>query len=148
MKSVMRVLLDTSILVASMLESHSKHIQSFKWLSKCKEGAYTGIISLYSFAELYAVFTSSPIHPKIAPAIAWQMIHENLLSFMEVISLSKKDYINVLGSLSVSQITGGAVYDALICHCAVKGDAERIVTLNVKDFNRICPNLAHIIIVP
>lgn len=148
MKSAMRVLLDTSVLVASMLESHTKHLQAFKWLSKCKEGAYTGIISLHSLAELYAVFTSLPIHPKIAPAIAWQMIHENLLSSMEIISLSKTDYINILRSLTVSQITGGAVYDALICHCAVKGDAERIVTLNVKDFNRICPSLAHIIIEP
>ena len=63
-------------------------------------------------------------------------------------SLSKEDYIAVIDHLSESGIVGGVTYDALILHAALKADADRVLTLNVGDFQRIYSDLADRIVSP
>jgi len=62
--------------------------------------------------------------------------------------LSDKDYAAVIDHLSGLGIVGGATYDALILHAALKADADQVVTLNEKDFRRVYPNLADKIVSP
>jgi hypothetical protein len=40
-------------------------------------------------------------------------------------------------------IVGGAVYDALLAHCALKSHAQTIFTWNVKHFQQMGPEIAH-----
>lgn len=76
------------------------------------------------------------------------MIKHNVLSIFEVMFLSDKDYAAVIDHLSGLGIVGGATYDALILHAALKADADQVVTLNEKDFRRVYPNLADKIVSP
>ena len=144
----MSVLLDTSVLVAAMIESHPVHEQALPWLQRVQDGTEIGLVAAHSLAELYAILTTLPVQPHIPPAVAWQLIQHNVLNRFEVVFLSDEDYVAVIDHLSDVGIVGGATYDALILYAAAKASADRVVTLNERDFRRIYPDLVDKIISP
>ena len=89
----------------------------------------------------YPNLTTLPIHPKISPRVALQLIQQNVLSVCEIIALSDEDYEAVIIHLSEANISGGVIYDALILYAALKAEVEQVITLNEKDFRRIYPEL-------
>lgn len=101
----MRVLPDTSVLVAAMVESHPAHAQALPWLQKVKDGTHTGLVAAHSLAELYAVLTTLPVQPRIFPTIAQQVIKHNVLSIFEVKCLSDRDYAAVIDHLSGQSVS-------------------------------------------
>jgi len=143
-----KVLLDTSVLVAAMVESHPAHERALPWLQQAKRKEITAFVASHTLAELYAVLTRLPVQPPISPATAWQLIRENVLDALEVVSLSADDYRIVLEHLSQTGIVGGATYDALIAHAALKATTDQLVTLNDRDFRRIYPALSEQIATP
>lgn len=54
----MRVLLDTSVLVAAMVEAHPAHERALPWLQRVEAGIDSGVVAAHSVAELYAVLTT------------------------------------------------------------------------------------------
>ncbi|MBC8449429.1 MAG: PIN domain-containing protein [Chloroflexi bacterium] len=144
----MKVLLDTSVLVAAMVEAHPHHQEALPWLQRARRGELTAVVASHTLAELYAVLTSLPVRPRISPSTAWHLIQENVLTTMEVVDLSTEDYRAVLEHLSTSSIAGGITYDALISHAALKAAAEQLVTLNPAHFRRIHPALSKQIVSP
>lgn len=144
----MKVLLDTSVLVAAMVETHPMHERALPWLQRIKDGTDVGLVAAHSIAELYAILTTLPVQPRISPAISKQLIRHNVLEICEVVSLSDEDYAMIIEHLSEAGIVGGVTYDALILYVALKVDVDYVVTLNEKDFRRIYPNLADKVISP
>ena len=144
----MRALLDTSVLVAAMVEAHPMHELALPCLQRIKDNTDIGVVASHSIAELYAVLTTLPVHPRISPSIARRLIRQNVLDLCEIVSLSPKDYIAIIDHLSESGIVGGVTYDALIIYTARKVDADRVITLNEKDFQRVYPDLADRIVTP
>ena len=144
----MKILLDTSVLVAAMVESHPEHERAFPWLKRIIDGKNEGYVAIHSLAELYAVLTVLPVRPRISPHSAHELIVRNVLQNFEVITLGPSDYLTVIESLSSLGIVGGATYDALIMHAAISVKMDRIVTFNLRDFRRISPGLADIIVSP
>ena len=144
----MSILLDTSVLVAAMVESHPAHARALPWLQRVQNGTETGLVAAHSLAELYAILTTLPVQPHIPPTVARQLIQHNVLNKFKVVFLSGEDYAAVIDHLSDTGIIGGATYDALILHAAAKADADQVVTLNTKDFQRVYPDLADRIVSP
>ncbi len=72
----------------------------------------------------------------------------NILDICEVVSLSETDYAGLITHLAAAGIMGGATYDALILHTALKVEIDQVVTLNEKDFRRVYPELASKIVAP
>jgi predicted nucleic acid-binding protein len=136
------ILLDTSVLVAAMVEAHPRHTSALPWLQRAKSKAETGLVAAHSVAELYAVLTTLPVQPRITPAVAQELIQHDVLDILEVVPLSAEDYARVIKQLSQCGIVGGATYDALILQAAVRAGADQIVTLNDSDFLRVAPDLA------
>jgi len=130
-----------------MVESHPAHARALPWVQRVQDGVDIGLVAAHSLAELYAIFTTLPVQPRIPPAVAQQLIN-NILGRFKVVFLSDEDYIAVINHLSDLGIVGGATYDALILHAAVKANADRVVTLNEKDFLRVHPALADKIVSP
>jgi len=95
------------------------------------------IVSSHTLAELYAVLTTLPVSPRITPDIAWRLIQEDILDIAEISALSAADYKTIIRKLKESGLSGGVIYDALICQAAVKAGAETLLTLNSGDFRRI-----------
>jgi len=138
----MKILMDTSVLAAAMVEAHPFHEQSFPWLEGAMRGDFVGLVSAHSLAELYSILTTLPVSPKISPNDARQMIRENIVAFFEVISLPAKSYVEIIDHLAELGIVGGATYDALILRSAIDSEVDRVFTLNIKDFKRIYPQWA------
>lgn len=135
----MKILLDTSVLVAALVEPHPQHSRALPWLKKAKAEAFELVVSSHTIAELYAVLTTLPVSPRITPGLAWRLIHESVEPSASVVSLTSTDYLTTIKRMSDIGLSGGAVYDALIVKAAQKSEAERILTFNVRDFKRIWP---------
>jgi len=144
----MKILLDTSILVAAMVETHPAHEQGFAWLKRVTDGPDKGLVAAHSLAELYAVLTTLPVYPPISPLDAWQLIRHNVIEKLEIVFLSEQDYIQVIEHLAALGIVGGATYDALILRAADNAEVDLVVTLNEKDFQRVYPHLADKVVAP
>lgn len=144
----MRILLDTSVLVAAMVEAHPAHEQALPWLLGATNGSHVGLVSAHSLAELYSILTTLPVEPPISPTDALRLIKHNIIGALEIVALSEQDYLEVIEQLAGLGIMGGATYDALIVRSAMKANVEHVVTLNEKDFRRVYPDLADRIVTP
>jgi len=133
----MKVLFDTSVLVAALVKTHPMHKKSVSWLKRAKTGEVAMIISCHTLAELYAVLTTLPVSPRISPEMAWRLINENIENTAVAPALDSEDYIETIRQLKDGMFSGGIVYDALILRAAVKTGAEALLTLNAADFKRL-----------
>jgi predicted nucleic acid-binding protein len=143
-----KILLDTSILVAAMVEAHPSHEQGLIWFKRVTTGSDEGVVAAHSLAELYSILTTLPVQPRISPDEARQLIQHNVIQKLEVVTLDKQDYAHVIELLAKIGIAGGATYDALILRAAAISNVDLVVTLNQRDFQRVYPELAHKIVTP
>ena len=144
----MKVLLDTSVLVAALVEPHPEHQRALPWFAKGKSRTTELVISSHSIAELYAVLSTLPVSPRISPGLAWRLIHESVEPRVSIVPLTSSDYLATIKHMSDMGLSGGAVYDALIVKSAQKCGADRIVTFNMNDFKRVWPEGADRIVAP
>lgn len=133
----MKILLDTSVLVAAMVEVHPSHEWSLIWLQRTHRGEVEAIVSAHSLVELYAVLTRLPLRPPITPKVAQELIHYNLLNKVQVCALSLEQYWGLLERMSGDGVRGGQSYDWLIAYAGKVAGAEAIVTLNSRHFVEI-----------
>jgi len=135
----MKALLDTSVLVAGLVESHPRHSESFLWLQQIRQATVQGLIATHSVAETYAVLSTLPVSPRISPFAAWALVEHSVLPYLLSVDLGAPSVREVVERLSRQGLAGGIVYDALTAAAAVQGEAECIVTLNPDDFRRVAP---------
>jgi predicted nucleic acid-binding protein len=134
-----RVLFDTSVLVAALVQSHPHHERSLPWLQRAQNEEIKFLVAGHTLAELYSVLTTLPVRPRLSPSVVWRLIHENVEASAEIVSLSEADYLSTLERLSTRGLVGGVIYDALIAKAAEKAEAERLLTWNEAHFRRAWP---------
>lgn len=144
----MKILFDTSILIAALVASHPKHELALKWLQRASTKNISLIVSSHTLAECYAVLTRLPTSPRIAPSMAFFLIEKNIKKFAKIVALSSDEYFKTLKHLVDLGLTGGIVYDAILLRTAVKAKAEKILTFNVKDFRRLASENPEFILSP
>ena len=144
----MRILFDTSVIVAALIEDHPKHPNALPWLSKAKSQEYEFIVSSHTLAELYAVLSTLPLKPRISPTIAWRLINENIEKAAKIISLSPKDYGVLIKKTADLGLSGGIIYDALILKAAEKAKVDKILTLNKGHFQKFWQGDSRVIVEP
>lgn len=143
----MRVLYDTSVLIAGLVATHPHHDTGFSWLRKAKNKEVTPLICTHSIAECYAVLTRLPLAPRIFPETAQYLLQCALENFTKI-SLSGVDYNWAIAYLVQLGLSGGILYDALILKAAYKAKAEKLLTLNRRDFVRLCPEKESFVLSP
>jgi len=143
----MRLLFDTSTLIAALLKPHDAHGLAHPWLDQVLAGVHTGVLSAHSLAELYSTLTRMPLRPQITATDALDLIHENLLGTFEIVGLTPADYVTILENLQSHNLVGGVTYDALIMYVAIKAGVDKVITLNGRDFVRLFPQFDGEIIV-
>ncbi len=131
----MKVLFDTSVLVAAFLTGHHQHSNCLPYLKQVQLGHLRGYIATHTLAELYSVLTRIP-KTSISPALAQQLITDNLQHFNSV-PLTSADYDAAINRMVQLQIPGGGIFDALIAQAAITINADRLFTLNPKHFVRL-----------
>ncbi|NES87135.1 MAG: type II toxin-antitoxin system VapC family toxin [Moorea sp. SIO2B7] len=144
---MVKVLFDTSVLVAAFVRVHPKHISCTEWWQKVTTGEIKGIISNHTLAELYSVITSLPIQHRFSPTLAQQVITGSFKGF-EAISLTTKEYRSVIRQVGKLNLTGAAIYDALIAKVFIKSNSDYLLTNNPDNFTRISEEIAQKIKIP
>lgn len=145
----MRVLFDTSVLIASLVEAHPAHSVTYPWLQKVKQGQHIGLLSTHSLAELYSKLTRIPFTTGTLSAIeVGRIIESDISQTFQMISLSGAEYLAIIEHLTAQNLVGGIIFDALICYAGMKSNADQILTLNARHFHQIYPNLTSIIMEP
>lgn len=144
----MDIFFDTSVLVASALRHHPHHLQAAGALREAVSGRQRGFVAVHSLAEMYAVLTRLPVQPAIHPTEARQIIEENIVAHLHVLSIAAADYREVIKQMAQAGMKGGIIYDALLLKCARKRHCDRIYTFNVGHFERLAPDLARVFRAP
>lgn len=132
----MKILFDTSALIAAVVQAHPRHNKALPWLKNAKAEKMDFYVCSHSLAEIYAVLTSMPLQPKINGETALRLINENIIEHAKIVPLAAKDYISVIKNMSDLGLHGGTIYDALIICAAVNAKVDRILTLD-DDFKRL-----------
>jgi predicted nucleic acid-binding protein len=135
----MKVFLDTSVLLAAVLQKHAAHERAFAVLERVLDGKDEGFVSSHSLAELYANLTKLPPPFRHSPEQALLSIEENVLKHFKISSLTGGDYSALIREAALVGIQGGTIYDAVLVKSAAKADVERIYTLNQKHFQAVVP---------
>ena len=133
----MKIFLDTSVLIASVLEKHISHARSFAILERVLDGKDEGFVPAHSLAEMYSTLTRLPVPFRHSPEQALLSIEENVLPHFKISTLTERDYIALIREAALTGIQGGAVYDAVLLKSAGKIEPDRIYTLNLKHFEAV-----------
>ncbi len=135
----MKVLFDTSALIAAFVSAHEQHERALPYLKRALAGEIDMVVSAHTLAELYATLTVLPITPGITSGQAQDLIRDNVLSSAEVVGLDASDYVAVIERMARLGLVSGAIYDALHVRAAERAEADQLVTCNGRDFRRMPP---------
>lgn len=144
----MKAYFDTPILVAGLVVNHPQHQIAHRVLREVQAQQVEGCISNHCLAEFYAVSTRLPITPRVTAAQAWELLKINVLPYVEIRTLSAEDYQDVIRKCASAGRPGGLIYDALHVKAAEKAGCDRIYTFNIRHFQQLAPDRAHIIQTP
>jgi len=144
----MRILFDTSVLLAALLQSHPIHGLVLPWLKQAQIREIDGIIGAHTLAELFNKLTSVPMPRPVRVDEAQAMLKDGVEKYFQIVHLDASDYFAVIDKLAARNLAGGIIYDALILRAGMKANVDRILTLNPSHFRRIDPNLADRIVDP
>jgi predicted nucleic acid-binding protein len=144
---LVKVLFDTSILVAALVVSHPQHAICFPRLKAAQSNHIEGFISTHSLAETYSVITRLPIQPRIAPEQAKSIITD-ISQHLNSVSLLSDDYVVAIAQMAALNLPGGGIFDALIAQAAVKANVDILLTLNPNHFIRLGEAIANRVQVP
>lgn len=62
--------------------------------------------------------------------------------------MTEDDYYQIIENMVNLKLSGGAIYDNLIAHSALKIGFDNILTLNAKHFLRLGNHIAELVEVP
>lgn len=135
----MKILFDTSVMVASSVTFHPQHNACRVWMEAAIDGRIEMFVSCHSLAEFYRVLTSIKASPQFTTAEVWRLLSE-ILKTAAVVELTRADYTDCLQRLTIANERGGIVYDSVIVQAGIKAHVDKILTLNDRHFQRVWPN--------
>jgi len=116
-----RLAVDTSVAIPLLVQTHVAHEAVVRWWAG-REVALSG----HALAETYSVLTRLPGDVRVAPADAAQLLEDR---FSPPLLLGSETARRLPGLLSRMEISGGAVYDAMVALAAL----EHKVDLATRD---------------
>ncbi|MGA2984810.1 MAG: PIN domain-containing protein [Terriglobia bacterium] len=135
----MKAFLDTSVLVATFYADHEHHPPSIDLFPRF--GKKEACCGAHSLAEVYATLTGMPSRRHVSGDEALLFLAD-IRERLTVVALNEQEYFRMAEASAAANLAGGAIYDAILGHCALKAKAEAIYTWNTKDFLRLPPAIA------
>ena len=143
----MRVGFDTSVLVPALIETHPRHVRAIRWIQGVQDEEIEGMCAWHAIAETWSVLTRLPAAGSVSPALA-EMVIDQLVQQIKPIALNATTYRSAIRRCSERGYRSGAVFDALHMVCAEETGAERFLTFNPRDFERLATSDSPKILVP
>lgn len=130
---------DSSVLIATCQQANVHHAPSLNAFAASGEG--NAACGVHSLAEVYSVLTGMSGAARVPPDLALLFL-DQVRERCRLVALNAQQYAETIASAARNRCTGGAIYDALLLACARKSKADQILTWNLRDFQRIAPDLA------
>jgi len=129
----MKGFLDTSVLVPVFYGDHIHHPASLARFIQFDKRS--GCCAAHSLAEVYSTLTRMPGRHRISGEQAMLFIGE-IRDRLSIVALDGEEYSAALQASADLGIVGGALYDALLAHCAIKSGATTIYSWNARHYAR------------
>jgi len=129
---------DTSVLVPVFYGDHVHHATSLKLFLQYDKS--TGCCGAHSLAEVFATLTRMPGKHRISGDQAMLFLG-SIRERLSIIALDGDEYADALAGSAALGIVGGAIYDALLAHCAIKANAETIYSWNGRHYAHCGPQV-------
>jgi predicted nucleic acid-binding protein len=141
----LKAFLDSSVLVAAFYANHQFHQPSIDLFLRFKRNE--ACCGAHSLAEIYSSLTGRTGRDRVSGDEAMLFLGD-VRQRLTIVNLDDREYFSALEASAALGIAGGAIYDALLAHSALKAKAQVIYTWNVKDFTRLVPEIAARVKVP
>lgn len=131
----MSVFLDTSVLLAGMIDFGPQSAPSQSLLHAVTEGRVRAAATAWHCClEFFSVATRLPPEFRLTPADAVTLLEQEVFARIAVHDLSAADRMSMLRAAAHDAIAGGRIYDAHIAEIARAVHATVIVTDNRRHF--------------
>lgn len=141
----MKAFFDTSVLVPVFYGDHVHHKASLdRFIQFDKTG---GCCGAHSLAEVYATLTRMPGKHRISGEQAMLFIG-SIRERLTIIALSGDEYADALAASAARGIVGGAIYDAMLAHCAIKAQVKKIYSWNARHYGQCGSEVANLLDTP
>src|SRR6516162_6911711 len=130
----MKAFLDTSVLIATFYAHHQFHQPSIDLFLRYRKTESS--CGAHSLAEIYSSLTGRTGRERVSGEQAMLFL-ENVRERLTIVSLDDEEYFRAIEASSGLGVAGGAIYDSLLAHCALKAKSRTIYTWNTKDFVRL-----------
>ena len=128
----MTTYLDSSVLVASILEDEPHHESCLRLLRGKNLVAWS-----HALTEVFATLTGGRLGIRISPRVATDLVESSLLPRLRLVDLQSGELMEALRATQVLGVRGGAIYDFLHLTVARRSAASVVYTLNSKHFTAI-----------
>lgn len=125
-------LLDSSVLLASLLEAEPRHDACSALLLQGGHAIY-----VHGLAEVFSTLTGGAQGWRIDAELAHRLLHESVMPYVNTVTLDAQGVMAALAQARSHGVRGGAVYDYLHLVAARHCGAEALVTLDVKHFSAL-----------
>lgn len=134
-----RTAIDTSVIVAALLSWHQDHDAALASLQRLLVEEEPILLPTRVLIEAFSVMTRLPKPHRVDPQDALTLLTMTLEDKVDLIALPAQGYWGSLRTFVARGSRGGTVYDAEIIECSLQAGATRILTLNLRHFQRLAP---------
>jgi predicted nucleic acid-binding protein len=127
----MTTVADSNVVISALLEWHHFNSRALPAIEKALAEDDL-LLPQHVLMESYSVMTRFPLPRRVAPAVAYDLLHDTFGS-CRVIAMNVGNTWRFLGERDI-QTAGGRVYDAAIAVAAIEAGAQRLLTFNPKHF--------------
>jgi predicted nucleic acid-binding protein len=142
-----KVLADTSVLVAALSSVHVHHARARVWLQAAEEKKLELGLTLHAIAETYSVLTRIPYPAKFSAVKAKKAL-EDIAAISTMIDADGALYFATVDRCVSLGLVSGAIFDGLHVLAAERWGADAVLTFNEADFVRLSLPTSPKVIVP
>jgi len=106
-----------------------------------------GCCGAHSLVEVFSTLTRMPGRHRISGEQAMLFIG-SIRERLSLIAFDGEEYAEALMASAARGIVGGAIYDAMLAHCAIKSQAEAIYTWNARHYAQCGPEVTRRLRIP
>lgn len=128
----MTTYLDSSVLVAALVEDEPRHESCLRLLRGKRLITWT-----HGLGETFATLTGGRLGIRVSPAVAAQLIEDSLLPRLRLVELRSAEVVKTIRSSSAVRVRGGTLYDFLHLTAASISGANTLYTLNTRHFEAV-----------
>ena len=130
---------DTSVVVPLLAAWHEHHALAVKAWSAQLAANRVPLLVGHVLLEAFAVLTRLPAPYRTTAQIARAALQE-LSTGAVMASVTTDDCFEAMRIVEHNALSGGTVYDALICVTAARAGAGAFLTMNLRDHLRVAPS--------